>query len=94
MHTKKVIGLFLLIAGIIIIFYAGYQRSRIGHARAENNQTTSMFQGNAAGGVYHGVVEGEISQYDRPVMMLMISGVVVAIIGGALVFFNRRKRHK
>jgi hypothetical protein len=96
MNKKRMIGVVILIVGIIAIIYANYQKGRIADAEGNVERGTSLFSGHSAGSQagrsVGGMMEGKIASYKTPVMMLMIGGIALVVIGGAMVLFCGKKR--
>ncbi len=95
MNTKRIIGIVILIIGIIAILYANYQKGRIAEAEGNVKKGTSLFSGNSVGGqvgqAVGGAMEGKISSYNTPVMLLMVGGIVLVVIGAGMALLCRKK---
>jgi uncharacterized membrane protein YgdD (TMEM256/DUF423 family) len=97
MNSKRIIGLVIFIIGIILICYASYQKHRIAEAQGNIQKGTSLFSGSSVGSQVGKSVGGEmekkVSSYNTPVMLVMIAGIILLIIGAAMVLFcGKRKR--
>ncbi len=64
---------------------------RIAKAKSDINFFTSPFSDQPVGKEVHGALYSKASQYDMPVLFLLIGGVVVAVVG---VFITYRYRQK
>ena len=93
MNTKRMIGIVILIVGVIAILYANYQKGRIANAEGNIKKGESFFSGGAASAV-GGAMEGKVSSYKTPVMLLMIGGIVLVVIGGGMALFCHGKRRR
>jgi hypothetical protein len=95
MNTKRIIGIIILIIGVIVIIYANHLKGRLAEAQGNIQKGTSLFSGNSVSGqvgkAVGGALEGKVSSYNTPVMLLMIGGIVIAIIGAGMVLFCRKK---
>ena len=96
MSTKRITGIIILIIGIIVILYANHLKGRIAEAEGNVQKGTSLFSGHSAGSqvgqAVGGAIEGKISSYSTPVMLLMIGGIVIAIIGAGMALFCKKKK--
>jgi hypothetical protein len=87
------VGIVILIVGVIAVIYANYQKGRIANAEGNIKKGESFFSG-AAGSAVGGAMEGKVSSYKAPVMMLMIGGIVLVVIGGGMALFCGKKRKR
>jgi hypothetical protein len=102
MNVKRVIGILLLIAGVFVIFYSNYLKAEIaaagGKAYREINQGTRLFGGSAFGGEVSSSLKkktaSEMARYRQMVQYLLMGGIVVAIVGGAMVILCHDKKTK
>jgi predicted MFS family arabinose efflux permease len=98
MNTKRIIGIVILIIGIIAILFANHEKGRIAEAEGNVEKGTSLFSGHSAGSqvgqAFGGAMEGKISSYNTPVMILMIGGIVLVVIGAGMAFFCRKKKSR
>jgi hypothetical protein len=96
MSTKRIVGIVIVIIGIIVICYANYQKHRIAEAQGNIKKGTSLFSGSSTGGqvgqAVGGVMEGKVSSYNTPVMLLLIGGIVLVIVGAGMVLFCKKRR--
>ncbi len=90
------VGIVILIVGVIAIIYANYQNGRIAHAEGSIKKGESFFSGSSGGvgNAIGGAMEGKVSSYKTPVMLLMIGGIVLVVIGGGMALFCGRKRRR
>ncbi len=91
MRSKRKIGFVLMIIGIILIIYSVHSMNRISRAKGEVHGLTSPFSGSSAGRAAGGMMENEASKYDTTVMLLLISGIGLAVVGGGMALFYRKK---
>jgi len=88
---KKLTGLVLLLAGVVLFIFAKYEINRVGNAKAMVSRGTGMFSGNAAGAVGN-YAEGKLSAYDAPLMLCEIGGIVLVVLGAGMLYFGRKKK--
>lgn len=88
MKTKRIVGVFVFIVGIILILLSLYIRNQQEEARGKVSKGTSMMSGSsygkAAGNMMSDIAEGKISSYDAAAKWSLIGGIVLAVIGGAV----------
>jgi hypothetical protein len=89
---KKVMGLVVLLAGVVLFIFAKYEQHRVGDAKGTFGRGTSMFSGNAVGNSVSGYVEGRLSQYDTPLKLCEIGGLVLIVLGAGILYFSRKKK--
>jgi hypothetical protein len=92
--AKKITGIVLLIIGIIVIIYAINAMHRIANAKGTVNTLSSPISGNPVGDTAGNIMKGEVSQYDTPVMWLLIGGIVIGVVGAAMTFCCCRKKSR
>ena len=88
---KKLTGIILLIAGVVLFLFANYEQGRVSRTKGMINTGSSMVSGNAAGRMAGEMMQGEASQYDTPLKLLKIGGIVLVILGAGVLFFGRKK---
>jgi hypothetical protein len=88
----KVAGLVVLLAGVFLFVFAKYEQYRVGNAKSSINRGTSMFSGNAVGSGVGRVLVGEASQYDTPLKLCSIGGIILVVLGAGILYFGRKKR--
>ncbi len=93
-NKKRIIGVAVLIVGIIAVIYASHLKGRIGSSESNVREGTTLFGGNPVGNAVGGVMEGKISSYKGPVMMLMIGGIILIVVGGGMALFCRYRGRK
>ncbi len=89
---KKLAGLVVLLAGVVLFIFAKYEQHRVGNAKSSVSRGTSMFSGNAVGSAVGGVVEGKLSEYDTPLKLCEIGGLVLIVLGAGVLYFARKKK--
>lgn len=94
MNGKRITGLIVFLIGIVLIIFAVYNKNRVAEAKSDINKGTSFFGNNAAGNTVTGVLEGKASQYDTPLKICLYGGIVLVIIGGAVMLFCKSRRRK
>ncbi|HEY2811166.1 MAG TPA: hypothetical protein VGJ00_07260 [Rhabdochlamydiaceae bacterium] len=92
MSTKRIVGCVVLIVGIVLIIFSVYEMNRISRAKGAIHTLSSPFSGSSAGKTAGHVMEGKASQYDTPVMILLIGGIACTVVGGYLVLFCKKKK--
>ncbi|HEX2579558.1 MAG TPA: hypothetical protein VHK67_04055 [Rhabdochlamydiaceae bacterium] len=88
---KKLTGLVLLLAGVVLFIFAKYEINRVGNAKEMVSRGTSMFSGNAAGSAVDSYAQGKLSAYDAPLMLCEIGGIVLIVLGAGMIYFGRKK---
>jgi len=91
MKPKFISAIVVMIIGIAIIFYAIHSMNRISSAKGAVNLISKPLSINPYGEKAGGVLEKQVSQYDTPVRLLLIGGILLAIIGGGAAFYLRKK---
>lgn len=88
MNKKKIIGLIALVVGIFLICYAVHSFNKIAEAKGFESDVEDFFSHNPS--VWNPLIEffggkaqEEVSKYDLPVTIMMLSGIALTI-GGAL----------
>ena len=89
---KKYAGVVVLLAGVLLFVFAKYEMHRVGDAKASYSRGTSMFSGNAVSNAVGGYVEGRLSQYDTPLKLCEIGGIILIILGAGILYLNRKKK--
>lgn len=89
---KKIIGLVALLAGVVLFIFAKYEQNRVSGAKETYGRGASMFSGNAAGDAVNGYMQGELSQYDTPLLLCEIGGLILIALGGGIIYFARKKK--
>lgn len=89
---KKLTGLVLVIAGVVLFLFAKYQQGRVAHAKGMISTGSSMVSGSAAGRTAGGMLQAEASQYDTPLKLIEIGGIVLVVVGAGILFFGRKKQ--
>jgi hypothetical protein len=89
---KKFIGFVALIAGVVLFIFAKYEQHRVGSSKEMVGRGTSMFSGNAVGNSVGGYVQGQLGQYDTPLKLCEIGGLVLIVLGAGVLYFSRKKK--
>ncbi len=89
---KKVAGVVVLLAGVLLFVFAKYEMHRVGNAKSSFGRGSSMFSGNAVGNSVGGYVQGELSQYDTPLKLCEIGGLILIVLGAGVLYFSRKKK--
>jgi hypothetical protein len=89
---KKIIGVVALLAGVVLFIFAKYEQHRVGDAKGAFGRGTSMFSGNAVGNSVGGYVEGRLSQYDTPLKLCEIGGLILIVLGAGVLYFACKKK--
>lgn len=91
MSSKIFIGIIVILVGLGIIGYAIHSMQRIAKAKSDIDFFTSPFSDKPGGKEIHGALYGKASQYDLPVLILLIGGIAVTVAGGFIVYRYRKK---
>jgi hypothetical protein len=89
---KKSIGLVVLLAGVVLFFYARHEQNRVGNAKEMFSRGTSMFSGNAINDSVGGAVEANLSQYDTPLKLCAIGGIILIVVGASTFLCSCKKK--
>jgi hypothetical protein len=88
---KKLIGIVVLLAGVALFIFAKYEQNRLGNDKAMVSRGTSMFSGNAVGDSVGGYVQGRLGEYDTPLRLCSIGGLILIVLGAGVIYFSRKK---
>lgn len=95
MKKKFFSGIIIAVVGILLIFVSAYIKSQIGAARETVQKGKGLFSknpiGKSVGGFMENAAESKIRQYESIARFCMYGGIVLIIVGGALVIFSRKK---
>ena len=96
MSKKKAIGIAIGVIGIALSIYALNGMKRIKEAKGNINTATSPFSGTMGGDVAHNTLTAQASQYDTPVKVMLVGGILMIIVGGMMTFCCCKKgaKHK
>lgn len=92
MKRKKVIGIVVLIAGIVLFLYSLNAKQRIAAAKGEAGTLTGFLPKNSEGDYIGGKIKNATEQYDTIVQILFVGGIILIVVGGGMLFIGRRKR--
>lgn len=92
MNKKRITGIIFFIVGAILVIYSVIAMGRIAQAKGEVSTFSNAFSGSRIGNAAGGELGRMASQYDTIVMVMLIGGIIITIIGVALVFFSRRRK--
>lgn len=92
MSSKKITGIVVLIIGVVLIIFSVHSMNRIARAKGEIHTLTSPFSGSSGGRAAGEILGGKASQYDTTVTVLLIGGIALAVVGGGLILFGKKKR--
>jgi hypothetical protein len=68
--------------------------NRIANAKSGLHSLTEPFSGHSSGKTASDMLEAKVSQYDIPVMVILVGGIVLVIVGGSVVGFGKRKKRR
>lgn len=86
MKNKRKIGFIALVIGVGLIGYAVHSMQRIANAKGVVNALSAPFSDNPIGRVAGKEMERKASQYDLPVMILLIGGIAFTTVGALCIF--------
>lgn len=93
MSIKKIVAIVILVVGILAIGYAVYNMKRLARAR-HTVQAVSKIAGpygeKPVGKVLGSAVDAQLHKYDSQVMLLLVGGIVLTVVGGGILFLNRK----
>ena len=91
MNTKKFVGLIVLLIGVVLVVFSIYAKGRISSAKGSISKATSPFGGTEGGKIAAREGNRMASQYDTKVQMILIGGIILAVVGGGMIFFGRKR---
>jgi hypothetical protein len=94
MNFKQIIGLILVIAGVVGLFYAFDAMDQINTAKDNIKTMTKPFEYHPAGKMASDLLQGHAGQHDTRVMALRIGSIALVIIGAVLMIFCGKKRKR
>ena len=94
MNQKKGIGIILLIIGIVAFWFAVYEKGRVARAKSAISKGSELFSNNAFGGAIGETLESKASQYDTPLTLIEIGGIILAVVGGGMLLFCKGKKKR
>ncbi|MBS0652351.1 MAG: hypothetical protein JSR39_02365 [Verrucomicrobia bacterium] len=99
MNKKKLIGLIALAVGIFLICYAVHSFNKIARAKGFETDFENFFHHNPSVWnplikFFGGKAQEEVSQYDLPVTIMMLSGIALTIGGALTTMICWRKKPK
>ena len=92
MSAKRITGLIVLIVGIILIIFSIHSMNRISGAKSGIHSITQPFSGSSSGKTVGTMLEAKVSQYDIPVLVILIGGIVLTVVGASVAAFGKKKR--
>jgi hypothetical protein len=75
-----------------MIIFSIHSMNRISGAKSEIHSMMSPFSGSSAGKSTGNMLENKASQYDVPVMVILIGGIVLTVVGGSMALFGKKKK--
>lgn len=91
MNRKKIVGLFILAAGVILFFFSMNAKHKIAAAKKGVGIATDLMPNNAFGNQVGETLKGKASAYDGIVQVIYIGSIALIIIGGGMVLLGRKK---
>ena len=93
-NLKQLVGVSLFIVGVVLISIAIHAMKKIADAKNLSHDISNFFEHNPSWNpiikFFGGKAQERISQYDTPVMLTLISGIVLIVIG-VIIFMHYRK---
>jgi hypothetical protein len=94
MSSKRIASLIVLIVGIIVIIYAVHSMNRISGAKSEIHTMSEAFSGSSEGRQAGNWMKNKAGQYDVPVMILLVSGIVLTVVGAGVLILGKKKTRR
>jgi hypothetical protein len=94
MDYKRIVGLVGCVVGIALIIYVVHSRNVISEAKTEAENMSNQMSGNYVGRRIGNEMEMSASLYDTQVKVGLISGIAFVVIGGFLIYFGKKKKHR
>jgi uncharacterized membrane protein len=92
---KQLWGIVVFIVGVILIFIAIHAMHKIAEAKDLSHNISNFFEHNPGWNpilkFFGGKAQERISQYDTPVMLTLIGGIILIILG-VIIFLHYRNR--
>lgn len=96
MNIRRITGLILFIAGIILLIFSIHYMNEIFKAKGIAHDVQNFFSHNPS--MWNGLIDffggkaqEEVAKYDIPLLVMFISGIFLIFIG-SLMGFIRKKR--
>lgn len=90
MNYKKYIGPVLSVVGVFLIGYAIYGMQRISHAKGEIGVVSNRISNSSFGKMLSEQMYGALNRHDTQVTFLLVIGIILVIIGGAVAYRYRK----
>jgi hypothetical protein len=91
MNFKKLIGIVVFILGVILILFSMYAKNRVHAAKTAVHEATGPFAGNPISKTLGSAVDERAEQYNTPILLSLIGGVLFSIAGVSMYLFFRKK---
>ena len=94
MKGKQIGGLIAIIIGVVLIVFASYERNRVSNAKSSIHEGSALFGNSKGGQMATGMLNGKASEHDTTLMVILVSGIVIAVVGAGLMFCCCGKKKK
>ncbi|MBI2742425.1 MAG: hypothetical protein HYX48_00715 [Chlamydiales bacterium] len=94
MNIKRIIGIVVMLVGVAAILYALNASGRIAEAKGNIEMATSQMPKDATSELIGGILKSKASQYDSQVLALLIGGIALVVVGGAVAICCGRKKRR
>ncbi|MCI5053071.1 MAG: hypothetical protein MRY21_08075 [Simkaniaceae bacterium] len=91
MNIKRIIGIILVLVGLFFLGYGFYGVGEMSKYRKKIDKTTGFIPNETARDVVGGELHAKVDEYNMPVALCFIGGVVLVVIGGATLYYGRKK---
>lgn len=95
MNVKQISGFVLLGIGVILIFFSFHYMQELADAKGFVDDTKNFFAHNPTWNpivtFFGGKAQEQIAQYDTPVTIALVLGILFTIAGSIMAFVYRKK---
>lgn len=90
-NFKQLIGIILMILGVGLLVFAGYQKNRVSSARNDVDSFSKFFSKNPISEWGEKSIHAKLDSYDTQIMWCFIASGALIVIGGFITYRYRKK---
>jgi hypothetical protein len=98
MNRKRIVGMIIFVAGLFLIIFSIHAMEKVPEAKGVGKSISDFFMHNSMWNplikFFGGTPEVKMVEHHRSHAMYLITGIILAIGGGFLVFARKAKRSK